>query len=109
MKPPTTPKQVKAFLGLVGYYRKFIKGFTKIAKPLTLLTRQQVKFDWTPTHHAAFLQLKEAIVQAPILHYPNPTKKYIVYTDTSDDACRAQLSQEHNGTEFPVAFCHIPL
>ena len=104
MKPLSTPKQVRAFLGLVGYYRKFIKGFTKIAKPLTLLTRQQVKFEWTPTHHAAFLQLKEAIVQAPILHYPNPNKKYIVYTDASDDVCRAQLSQEHNGTEFPVAF-----
>ena len=104
MRPPTTPKQVRAFLGLVGYYRKFIKGFAKIAKPLTLLTRQQVKFDWTPEHHAAFLHLKEAIVQAPILHYPNPNKKYIVYTDASDDACRAQLSQEHNGTEFPVAF-----
>ena len=88
----------------MGYYRKFIKGFAKIAKPPTLFTRQQVKFDWTPTHHTAFLQLKEAIVQAPILHYPNPTKKYIVYTDASDDACKAQLSQEHNGTEFPVAF-----
>ena len=72
MTPPTTPKQARAFLGLVGYCRKFIKGFAKIAKPLTLLTRQQVKFDWTPTHHAAFLQLKEAIVQAPILHYPKP-------------------------------------
>ena len=104
MRPPTTPKQVRAFLGLVGYYRKFIKGFAKIAKPLTLLTRQQVKFDWTPEHHAAFLHLKEAIVQAPILHYPNPNKKYIVYTDASNDACGAQLSQEHNGTEFPVAF-----
>ena len=104
MKPPTTPKQVRAFLGLVGYYKKFIKGFIKIANPHNLLTRQQVKFDWTPTHHAAFLQLKEAIVQAPILHYPNPTKKYIVYTNASDDACRAQLSQEHNGTEFPVVF-----
>ena len=104
MKPPTTPKQVRAFLGLVGYYRKFIRGFTKIAKPLTLLTRQQVKFDWTPEHHEAFLHLKEAIVQAPILHYPNPNKTYIVYTDASDDACGAQLSQEYNGTEFPVAF-----
>ena len=104
MNPPTTPKQVKAFLGLVGYYRKFIKGFGKIAKPLTLLTRQQVKFDWTPEHQEAFIHLKEAIVQAPILHYPNPKKTYIIYTDASDDACGAQLSQEHNGTEFPVAF-----
>ena len=93
MRPPTTPKQVRAFLGLVGYYRKFIKGFAKIAKPLTLLTRQQVKFDWTPEHHATFLHLKEAIVQAPILHHPNPNKKYIVYIDASNDACGAQLSQ----------------
>ena len=104
MQPPTMPKQVQAFLGLVGYYRKFIKGFAKIAKPLTLLTCQQVKFEWTPTHHTAFLNLKEAIIQAPILHYPDPNKKYIVYTDASDDACRAQLSQEHDGMEFPVAF-----
>ena len=101
MQPPMTPKQVRTFLGLVGYYRKFIKGFAKIGKPLTFLTRQQVKFDWTPEHHTAFLHLKEAIVQAPILHYPNPNKKY---TDASDDACSVQLSQEDNGTEFPVAF-----
>ena len=104
MNPPTTPKQVRAFLGLVGYYRKFIKGFAKIAKLLTLLTRQQVKCDWTPEHQEAFIHLKEAIVQAPILHYPNPNKTYIVYTDASDDACGAQLSQEHDGTKFPVAF-----
>ena len=104
MNPPTTPKQVRAFLGLVGYYRKFIKGFTKIAKPLTLLTRQQVKFNWTPEHQAAFIHLKDAIVQAPILHYPNPNKTYIIYTEASDDTCGAQFSQEPNGTEFPVAF-----
>ena len=107
MQPPTTPKQVRDFLGLVGYYRKFIKGFAKIAKPLTLLTRQQVKFEWTPEHHTAFLHLKEAIVQAPILHYPNPDKRYIVYTNASDNVCRAQLSQEHNGMEFPVAFLSL--
>ena len=74
MQPPMTPKQVRAFLGLVGYYRKFIKGFAKIAKPLTLLTSQQVKFDWTLEHCTAFLHLKEAIVQAPILHYPTLTR-----------------------------------
>ena len=56
------------------------------------------------SNHTAFLHLKEAIVQAPILHYPNPDKKYIVYTNASDDACRAQLSQEHDGMEFPIAF-----
>ena len=102
--PPTTPKQVRAFLGLVGYSRKFIREFARIAKPLTLLTRQQIKFKWTLEHQEAFIHLKDAIVQAPILHYPNPNKTYIVYTDASDHACRAQLSQEHDGTEFPVAF-----
>ena len=104
MQPPTSPKQVRAFLGLVRCYRKFIKGFTKIAKSLTLLTRQLVKFEWTPVHHTTFLHLEEAIVQAPILLYPNPDKKYIVYTNASDKACGAQLSQEHNGMEFSIAF-----
>ena len=76
----------------------------KIAKPLTLLTHQQMKFDCTLTHHETFLHLKESITQAPILHYPDPNNRYIVYTDASDDACRAQLSQEHDGTEFPITF-----
>ena len=74
MHPPKMPKQVCAFLGLVGYYRKFIKNFTKITKLLTLLTHQQVKLDWTLTHHNDFIMLKESIIQAPILQYPNPNK-----------------------------------
>ena len=75
IQPPTTPKQVRAFLGLVGYYRTFIKGFAKIAKPLTLLTWQQVKFDWTLEHHTTFLHLKEAIVQAPHPTLPKPQQE----------------------------------
>ena len=67
MHPLTTPKQVCAFLVLVGYYTIFIKDFTKIAEPLTMLTRQQVKFEWTPAHHEAFLKLKDSIIQALIL------------------------------------------
>ena len=69
-----------------------------------LLTRQQVKFDWTPLHHTAFLTLKDVIMQEPILHYPDPNKRYIIYIDASDDACGAQLLQEHDGMEFPIAF-----
>ena len=83
MHPPKMPKQVCAFLGLVVYYRKFIRNFAKIAKPLTLLPLQQAKFEWTPVHHNDFLTLKESVIQAPILHYPNPKKCYIVYTDAS--------------------------
>ena len=63
-----------------------------------------MKFNWTPEHQQAFMHLKEAIAQALILHYPNPSKTYIMYADALDDACGAQLSQEHDGTEFPVAF-----
>ena len=79
MHPPTTPEQVCAFLRLVGYYRKFIQDFTTIAKPLTLLTWQKVRFEWTLEHHEAFLKLKESIIQTLILHYPNPNKGYIVF------------------------------
>ena len=104
MHPPVNPKQVRAFLRLVGYYRKFIKNFAKIAKPPTMLTQMDIKFEWKETHHDAFIKLKEAIIQAPILRYPDTTKPYIVYTDASDDACRAQLSQIHDGTEFSVVF-----
>ena len=63
-----------------------------------------VKFEWKEIHQDAFMKLKEAIIQAPIQQYPDTTKPYIVYTDASDDACGAQLSQTHDGTEFPVAF-----
>ena len=103
MHPPKTAKQVCTFLGLIGYYRKFIRNFAKLAKPLTLLTHQRAKFEWTPKHHTAFLTLEESVTQAPILHYLDPTKQYIVYTDASDDAHGAKLSQENNGTEFPIA------
>ena len=68
------------------------------------LTHHDVKFAWTSGHHAAFNTYKSALIEAPILHYQEPLKCYIVYTDASDDACGAQLSQEHNDQERPVAF-----
>ena len=72
MQPPTTPQQVQAFLELVRYYRKFIKGFAKIAKPLTLLTRQQVKFEWRSVHRTAFPHLKESNSSSTHLMLPRP-------------------------------------
>ena len=80
----------------MGYYRKFFKDFSKIAKPLTLLPHHKAQFEWTPTQHTAFMMLKEAIRQAPIFHYPDPASIYIVYMDALEDACGAQLSQEHD-------------
>ena len=66
MHPPVNAKQVRAFLRLVGYYRKFIKNFAKIVVPLTMLTRMDIKFEWKETH-CTFMKLKDAIIQAPIL------------------------------------------
>ena len=104
MHPPVNPKQVCAFLRLVRYYRKFIKNFAKIAKLLTMLNRTDLKFEWKETHRCAFMELKDAIIKAPILRYPDTTKPYIMYTDASDDACGSQLSRMHEEAEFPVAF-----
>ena len=63
-----------------------------------MLTHQQVKFDWTTIYHTTFLNLKETIIQVPILHYLDPNKKYIINIDASD------LLQVQDGTEFPIAF-----
>ena len=75
-----------------------------MARLLTLLTHWKAKFEWTPVHHKAFLTLKESVTQAPILHYLDPTKQYIVCTNASDNVCGAQLTQGHDGREFPIAF-----
>ena len=109
MHQQTTAKQVHTFLGLVGYYRKFIKNFAKTTQPLTLLTCQKAKFEWTPVHHTAFLMLKEAVTQAPILCYPDPTKWYIVYTDASDDVCGTHSHKnmmEWNSNSFSLSYLH---
>ena len=98
MHLPKTAKQVSTFL------LDITESFTKMAKLLTSLTHHKAKLEWTPVHHAAFMMLQEAIIQAPILSYPDPARRYMINMDVLDDACGAQLSQEHNGTEFPIAF-----
>ena len=87
MQLPNNCKQVRAFLSVVGYYCKFINNFAQTEKPLTVLTCHDAKFDWTSGHHAAFNTLKGALIEAPILHYSDPSKCYIVYTDASVDVC----------------------
>ena len=104
MQPPKNAKQVQAFIGLMGYYWKFIENFAYIAKLLTTLMHHNAKFDWTLSLQAAFITLKEALIQPPTVHYQNPSKLCIVYIDVLDNTCRAQLSQEHSGQELPVTF-----
>ena len=91
----TTPKEIKQFLGLVGYYRKFIPRFADIARPMTNLTKQDVSFEWTLQCQASFEILKDALITSPILKYPNPNKPYILFTDASKYAWACVLTQEH--------------
>ena len=101
---PTNPKEVKQFLGLVGYYRKFIPRFADISRVLTKLTRKDIDFEWTQKCQDCFYMLKECLEKAPILRYPDPTAKYVLYTDASNFAYAGVLTQEKDGTDHPVAY-----
>ena len=81
MPAPRNPKEVKQFLGLVGYYRKFVPRFADISRVLTHLTKKDVEFKWTPECENCFQILKEFLQQAPILQYPDPQASYTLYTD----------------------------
>ncbi|XP_029659540.1 uncharacterized protein LOC115233336 [Formica exsecta] len=74
---PRKVKDIKAFIGLAGYYRKFIENFSKIAKPLTKLTKKENKFEWTQEQQQAFEMLKEKLTTAPLLKYPDFEKEFI--------------------------------
>ena len=105
MNPPTMPKQVRAFLGLVGYYRKFIKGFAKIAKPLTLLTRQQVKYEWTLEHQAAFVHLYDANCSGnPFYITPTPTKLTLCTRTLLMTLVEHNFPKNMMEQNFPIAF-----
>ena len=95
MPAPTTPKEIKQFLGLVGYYRKFIPRFADIARPMTNLTKQDVPFEWTIQCQASFEMLKDALITSPILKYPDPNKPYTLFTDASKHAWACVLTQEY--------------
>ena len=95
MPAPTTPKEIKQFLGLVGYYRKFIPRFADIARPMTNLTKQDVPFEWTLQCQASFEMLKDALITSPILKYPDPNKSYTLFTDASKHAWACMLTQEY--------------
>ena len=95
MPAPRTAKEVKQFLGLIGYYRKFVPRFADISRPLTKLTRHNVVFEWTDQCSKAFNHLRELLMEYPILRYPNPTQGYILYTDASGIGWSGVLTQKH--------------
>ena len=96
MPTPRTPKEVKQFLGLIGYYRKFIPKFSDVARPLTNLTKKDVPYEWTPECTKTFEMLKNLLIQEPILKYPDPGKPYTLYTDASKYAWSCVLTQEYD-------------
>ena len=95
MPAPRTAKEVKQFLGLIGYYRKFVQRFADISRPLTKLTRHNVVFEWTDQCSKAFNHLRELLMKYPILRYPDPKQGYILYTDASGIGWSGILTQEH--------------
>ncbi|GJV18506.1 putative reverse transcriptase domain-containing protein [Tanacetum coccineum] len=90
---PTTPSEIRQFLGLAGYYRRFIEGFSKIAKPMTELTQKNQKFDWGEEQEEAFQLLKQKLCAAPILALPEGSEDFVVYCDASIKGLGAVLMQ----------------
>nr|GFA84397.1 putative reverse transcriptase domain-containing protein [Tanacetum cinerariifolium] len=90
---PKTTMEIRQFLGLAGYYQRFIEGFSKIAKPMTKLTQKKVMFDWSDKQEAAFQLLKQKLCSAPILALPEGAKDFVAYCDASHKGLGAVLIQ----------------
>jgi hypothetical protein len=97
---PTDTKQLRAFLGLAGYYRKFIRNYGIISRPLTDLLKKNVQFTWTPHLQICFDTLKQALISAPVLALPNFKQPFTIETDASDKGVGAVLMQQGH----PIAY-----
>ena len=101
---PEKEKDIKAFLGLVGYYRKFVERFSSLAKPLTDMLKKGKEWQWTDLEQESFEILKEKLIEFPILQYPDFSQPFILTTDASGYALGAVLSQGTPGKDRPVAY-----
>lgn len=101
---PTTQKEIKSFLGLLGYYRKFIPDFANLTKPLTKCLKKNTKVEHTSEFKESFEKSKTVLCNAPILQYPNFEKPFILTTDASDVSIGAVLSQGNIGSDRPIAY-----
>ena len=80
---PKNVLKVRSFLGLAGYYRRFVKDFSRIARPMTSLMKKEKKFEWLEECDKAFQTLKEQLTSTPVLALPDPSLDYVVYSDAS--------------------------
>lgn len=101
---PKTPKNIKQFLGLAGYYRKFIPNFSNLTKPLTKLLKNDSRFDWTDIQEKSFEILKHKLCEEPVLQYPDFTNPFILTTDASGTAVGGILSQGEVNKDRPIAY-----
>lgn len=101
---PQRKRNIKQFLGLIGYYRRFIPDFAKISKPLTQLLKKHLKFFWGPEQQKSFEILRDKLCSQPLLQYPDFKRPFIVTTDASDFAIGAILSQGQIGRDLPIAY-----
>ncbi|GJW68272.1 putative reverse transcriptase domain-containing protein [Tanacetum coccineum] len=90
---PKSPTEIRHFLGHAGYYRRFIEGFSKIAKPMTKFTQKKVKFEWDDKQEATFQLLKQKLCNAPTLALPEGSEDFIAYCDASKKGLGAVLMQ----------------
>ena len=93
-KPPTDVGEIRRFLGLAGYYRRFIEGFSKLAKPMTALLDKNAKFVWSKKCQANFEELKKRLTTAPVLVLPDLNKSFSIYCDASHQGLGCVLIQE---------------
>jgi hypothetical protein len=92
--PPTTASEIQSFMGLAGYYHRFIKDFSKIAKPMTKLLEKNKAFEWTAECQASFEELRKSLTSAPVLVLADLTKKFNIYCDTSHRGFGCVLMQK---------------
>ena len=97
---PKNIHELRSFIGMCSYYRRFIAKFAVIAGPLHDLTKKKVKFQWTLKEHNAFMTLKQRLKSKPLLKLPNLDQTFEVHCDASGDSLRAVLSQEGQ----PIAY-----
>jgi hypothetical protein len=101
---PRNVRDIRAFLGLAGYYRSFIQNFVALSKPLTQLIRKDMKFRWSEPQQTSFDALKEALISDSVLAHPEFDKPFILGCDASNYAISAILSHEHEGKEKTTKF-----